>query len=75
MVPKLAQRAVIYEDEYHDEPTTEYFVLDIRNKEKSEPRKKKYIDAGYELIFTVENNLEIYQNKTITDESAINADK
>ena len=75
LVPKLAQRAVIYEDEYHDEPTTEYFVLDIRNKEKSEPRKKKYIDAGYELIFTVENNLEIYQNKTITDESAINADK
>lgn len=67
LVPKLAQRSVIYEDEYHDETNTEYFVLDIRNKEKSEPRKQKYIDAGYELILTVEDNIEIYQNKSITD--------
>ena len=64
-IPKLAQRAEIYEDEYHDKPTTEYFVLDIRNKEKSEPRKKKYIDAGYKLILTVEDNIEIYQNPSM----------
>lgn len=67
LVPKLAQRAVIFEDEYHDDPTTDYFVLDIRNKEKSEPRKQKYIDAGYELILTVEDGIEIYQNKSASD--------
>ena len=62
-VPKLAQRAIIYEDEYHDTPSTEYFVLDIRNQEKSEPRKQKYIDDGYELVLKKDDIIEIYQKK------------
>ncbi|MGN1195451.1 MAG: DUF2079 domain-containing protein [Acutalibacteraceae bacterium] len=66
-VPKLAQRKIIYEDEYHDTPSTEYFVLDIRNQEKSEPRKEKYIDAGYELVLKIDNTIEIYQNKAMAN--------
>lgn len=67
LIPKLAQRAVIYEDEYHETPDTEYFVLDIRGGEKAEARKQKYIDAGYELVKKVDGNLEIYQNKQMVN--------
>lgn len=67
LIPKLAQRAVIYEDEYHETPDTEYFVLDIRGGEKAEARRQKYIDAGYELILKVDYNLEIYQNKQMAN--------
>ena len=67
LVPKLAQRKIIYEDEYHDIPSTEYFVLDIRNKEQSDKRKQKYLDAGYVLVLKVENAVEIYQNASMAE--------
>ncbi len=60
ILPHLAQRSVIYEDEYHDTPSTEYFVLDARYN-GAKGRDKKYIDAGYELIYEKEKVIKIYQ--------------
>lgn len=62
ILPHLASRDIIYEDEYHEGVDTEYFVLDLRYK-VSEGRAQKYIDAGYELVGSVEGKLEIYQKK------------
>lgn len=62
LVPHLADRKVIYEDEYHEKPTTEYFVLD-RTRSAAEGREVMYVEAGYELIFEIEDVLEIYRNE------------
>ena len=62
LVAHLADRDVIYEDEYHDKPTTEYFVLD-RTRSAAEGREKMYVDAGYELIYEIDGVLEIYRNE------------
>lgn len=62
LIAHIADRDVIYEDEYHDTPSTEYFVLD-RTREAAEGREKMYLDAGYELIYEIEGVLEIYQNE------------
>ena len=62
LVAHLADRDVIYEDEYHDKPTTEYIVLD-RTRSAAEGREKMYVDAGYELIYEIDGVLEIYKNE------------
>lgn len=62
ILPHLASRKVIYEDEYHEAVDTDYFVLDLRYS-VSKGRADKYIEAGYELIEKVPNKLEIYQKK------------
>lgn len=64
-LPHLAKRSVIYEDEYHDTPSTEYFVLDTRYK-GSKDRDKKYIEAGYELIYEAKDKVKIYQQKDLS---------
>ncbi len=61
-LPQLAKRDIIFEDEYHEETDTEYFVLDLR-KTDAEKRAEKYIDAGYILVYKVPNLIEIYQSK------------
>lgn len=61
-VPHLANRDVIYEDEYHDTPTTEYFVLDLRYS-VSKGRSKIYVENGYRLIYKLDGILEIYQKQ------------
>lgn len=66
LVPHLADRKIIYEDEYHEKPTTEYFVLD-RTRSASKGREKMYIEAGYELIFKADGIIEIYQNENIAE--------
>lgn len=65
IVPHLSSRKTIFEDEYHEEPTTEYFVLD-RSRPAANGREKMYVDAGYELIFEIDGVLEIYQNKDMS---------
>lgn len=59
-LPHLANRDIIYEDEYHDKPSTEYFVLDLRQP-KGKERRAMYTDSGYELIYSVSDALEIYR--------------
>lgn len=59
-LPHLAKRDVIYEDEYHDDVSTEYFILDMRQP-VAKGRDKKYIDAGYKLIYEVPEVIRIYQ--------------
>ena len=61
-IAHIADRNVIYEDEYHDTPSTEYFVLD-RTRAAAEGREKMYLDAGYKLIYEVEGVIEIYRNE------------
>ncbi|MCM1363659.1 MAG: DUF2079 domain-containing protein [Faecalibacterium sp.] len=58
-LPHMAKRSVIYEDEYHEKPSTEYFVLDTRYA-AAKNRGQKYIDAGYELIYESDGLIEIY---------------
>lgn len=60
-LPHIANRDVIYEDEYHDKPTTEYFVLDT-SRSVAKGREKMYLDAGYVLIYKIDGLIEIYQN-------------
>ena len=57
LVPHLAQRAEIYEDEYHAVPDTEYVVLDLREgwMASSGPYRKLCEDAGYTVVTEVEN--------------------
>ncbi|MGN0468296.1 MAG: DUF2079 domain-containing protein [Acutalibacteraceae bacterium] len=62
ILPHLAQRDIIYEDEYHKTPTTQYFVLDLRYK-AAEGRGEVYEEAGYKLIYEVEDLIEIYQKQ------------
>lgn len=62
IVPHLANRKVIYEDEYHEKPTTEYFVLD-RMRPAAKGREKMYVEAGYDLIYEIKGVLEIYRNE------------
>ena len=60
ILPHLTSRDIIYEDEYHKEPSTEYFVLDLRQA-AANGRAEVYINAGYELIGGVPEVLEIYR--------------
>lgn len=60
-LPHIADRDIIYEDEYHEKPTTEYFVLDT-SRDVSKGRDKMYRKAGYKLIYKVDGLIEIYQN-------------
>lgn len=69
LIPHIADRKVIYEDEYHDTPSTEYFVLD-RTRSAAQGREKMYLEAGYELIYEIEGVLEIYQNQDFAPQAA-----
>ncbi|MBQ8029224.1 MAG: DUF2079 domain-containing protein [Clostridia bacterium] len=60
-LPHLASRDVIYEDEYHDTPSTQYFVLDT-SRAVAAGRNEKYLAAGYQLIYSKEGIIEIYYN-------------
>lgn len=64
LIPHLASRDIIFEDEYHDVPSTEYFVLDARGGENGK-RADKYLKEGYVLIYKAENLVEIYHNENM----------
>ncbi len=57
LLTHLAQRAEIYEDEYHAIPDTEYVVLDLREgwTTFSETYRELCLKAGYTVVTEVEN--------------------
>lgn len=61
-VPRLAKRAVIYEQYYHSSVDTDYLVLDLRgaNSVKIAEIEQPYIDAGYKMIVDEENLIRVY---------------
>lgn len=58
LLPHLAERAVLYEDVYHDEMDAEYLVVDLRpgyRNSKHEELLTKYRAAGYVDVTVKEN--------------------
>ncbi len=63
LVAHLAQRDVIYEDFYHEEPDTDYVVLDMRGSYAtfSETYRDTCLQKGYEIWTSTEELLVLYR--------------
>lgn len=62
LVPKLAQRDVIYEQYYHSEIDTDYLVLDLRNAKSVDidEIEQPYIEAGYTVVAEEAGLIRVY---------------
>ena len=66
LVAHLAQRDVIYEDFYHENPDTDYVVLDMRNNYAtfSKTYRDTCLQNGYEVWKTTDELLILYRQTT-----------